>query len=139
MRPIIITIPAPPAQLSPNARCHWRVKAEAVKSFRQAAMLAGRGHSSEPLRTASVQATFFVGVRRRRDGDNALASLKAAFDGLRDAGVIEDDSGLRHEPVEFVYDKARAGTVELRIVKYTPPRNTLEIPSSSPCPTPDLG
>jgi len=53
-----------------------------------------------------VTARFFFKTRRRRDRDNLLASLKAAFDGLADAGLVADDSGLIHMPVEQYIDRA---------------------------------
>ena len=53
-----------------------------------------------------MTARFFFKTRRRRDRDNLLASLKAAFDGLADAGLVADDSGLIHMPVEQYIDRA---------------------------------
>lgn len=110
-----LIIPAPPKALHPNSRPHWRAKAAATKKYRRAVgMLAmeqlGR---VEPWKSATCYATFYVRDKRRRDADNALASLKAAFDALRDAGVIEDDSGLSHAPVRFIVNRDRAGTVDL--------------------------
>jgi Holliday junction resolvase RusA-like endonuclease len=45
-----------------------------------------------------------------------LSSLKAAFDGLADAGLIADDSGLTHLPVIVKVDKLNP-RVELHIVE----------------------
>ena len=56
-----------------------------------------------------VASTIFVGVRRKRDGDNALAGLKSAFDGIAQALGV-DDSRFIHEPVTF-----EAGPSETRI------------------------
>ncbi len=91
---------------------------KAKKKLRgQAAVMSRAANAPEPLASASCRATFYVKCRRRRDGDNALASLKAAFDGLQDGGLIADDSGLIHHPVRFVVDKEKAGTVELEITE----------------------
>jgi Holliday junction resolvase RusA-like endonuclease len=65
-------------------------------------------------RTANAQVTFYAPDRRRRDGDGILASLKATFDGIADAGVIVDDSGFIHHPVLMEHDPANP-RVEIRI------------------------
>jgi len=57
------------------------------------------------MQVARVTARFFFKTRRRRDRDNLLASLKPAFDGLADAGLVVDDSGLIHMPVEQHIDR----------------------------------
>lgn len=104
-----ITLPLPNKNLSPNARCHWRVKAKATKRARADACIAGycecRG-SRPRWSSATVQATFFFRSKIRRDRDNLLASLKAVFDGLADSGLIANDSGLTHLPVKIEIDKA---------------------------------
>lgn len=111
MTELRITLAPPHRCLSPNARCHFMAKANAVKAYRFDAGIKARafiGRAKCPAwKRATAQATFYVKVNRRRDADNALASLKPVFDGLRDAGVIDDDSGLVHLPVEFVVDKRR--------------------------------
>ena len=63
-----------------------------------------------------MRCVFFWGTRRKRDKDNALASLKAAFDGLVDAGIVADDVGLTHEPVEFRTSRDRP-RVEITVTK----------------------
>lgn len=70
----------------------------------------GIGAVPEPRwKTANVQITVTPPDRRRRDKDNLLASLKAAFDGAQDAGLIADDSGLTYLPIVITEpDKANA-------------------------------
>ena len=104
---IVITLPLPAKCLSPNARAHWRTKAKAVKEYR----LRAWGEALEATEcqmprwtAATVQATFYHPQRRRRDSDNCLASLKPAFDGLADAGLIENDCGLTHLPPILLID-----------------------------------
>ena len=65
------------------------------------------------------QATFYFRDLRRRDRDNLLASLKAAFDGLADAHILEDDSGLVHLPVRIEKDRENP-RVELEITRAGP-------------------
>jgi Holliday junction resolvase RusA-like endonuclease len=50
---------------------------------------------------------FVVPDKRRRDLDNALASMKAAWDGLVDAGVLVDDDSkhLKLAAPEMRYER----------------------------------
>jgi Holliday junction resolvase RusA-like endonuclease len=110
---LTVTIPLPPRELSPNYTVGSRGarlgKAAKIRKYRQAAYLAGLAainrRAAPKWVAATARATFYVRDRRRRDADNALASLKAAFDGLKDAGIVADDSGITHLPVVFVLDK----------------------------------
>lgn len=114
-----VTLPLPDRALSPNSRCHWRVKAKAVKAARLRAMLEAMKAMPAPYRweAATIQFAFTLRDHRRHDGDNLEASMKAALDGLRDAGVIVDDSygRLTRLPSAFAVDKMNAGvTVTMR-------------------------
>lgn len=120
-----ITLPLPPKELHPNARVHWMVKAKQTLSYRTTARwvayevlnpIGFHGKSRPYWKAATVQATFYFKVNRRRDADGLLSSLKAAFDGLADAGVIADDSGLTHLPVIVKVD-AKNPRVELEIMQ----------------------
>lgn len=115
---LTIAMPLPPKELSPNARPNrWKL-ASARRSYRiraKIAALAALGRRAAPRWTrATVRIRFFHTVNRRRDKDNLLASLKAAFDGLADAGVVENDSGMTYLPVEVFIDQDRP-RVELTV------------------------
>ena len=72
--------------------------------------------------------TFTV-IRKRqegrylpRDADNALASLKAAIDGFKDAALFKDDSPQYVEimPIQFRKPlKGEAGGIEVQIEEKT--------------------
>jgi Holliday junction resolvase RusA-like endonuclease len=100
MKSLTITIPHPPLPCRPNSRTHWRKKAQAVKAYRiQAfayanAVLAAYGHKPPRWDKARVRVVWRCTKRIYPDPDNIIASLKAAFDGLADAGVVSDDKGL---------------------------------------------
>lgn len=120
---ITITLPLPHKNLSPNARCHWAAKAKAAKMARYDAKratlraIALLDLDGLPLwKSATVQATFYKRTSHVTDSDNALASLKNAFDGLADAGLIANDRGLTHLPVKFAVDK-NDPRVELTVTK----------------------
>ena len=105
---ITIKLPLPPKELSPNARCHWGKKAKAVKQYRKLASFEAFIESSnlkQRWKDARSYVTAYFKDKRRRDRDNLLASLKSAFDGIVDAGVLDDDSGLIHMPIDMCVDK----------------------------------
>lgn len=110
-----VTLPLPPACLSPNARAHWRTKHKAARAYRAlaCAMTPKKGLAERWMR-AQVQLTFYHAFRRERDADNALASMKAGIDGITDAGVVINDSGFSYLPVRFELD-TRNPRVEVEI------------------------
>jgi len=110
---ITITFPIPDRALSPNARVHWAKKAKLAKQLRTAssylttAAIALYGYPPRPnWNQATYKARFYWANNRRHDADNAIASLKNCLDGVADAGLIVNDSGLCPERPEFHTDKA---------------------------------
>ncbi len=113
---LTITVPIPPRECSPNGRYHYMAKARAIRSYRKtvaalaikAAQEAPWTNSRPMWERATVGLTFYVKTRRGllSDTDNRLSSAKAAFDALRDAGIVRDDRGLTHEPVSLEHDSA---------------------------------
>jgi len=110
---LIITLPLPHADLSPNARVHRMQLARRKKKARLDGGLAAKvAINASNLPTAprwaavTVECHWFFRERRRRDSDNLTASLKAAMDGLTDAGVWLDDSGVKPLPPVIAYDAA---------------------------------
>ena len=122
MGEITVVLPLPPAALKPNARPHYMVKAKATKGYRNGAYLfATMEYSAMRKRppkwkSARVSIRWYTKTKRRPDADNALASLKAAFDGLTDAGVWADDRNTSFDPIVFAVDKA-SPRVELTITE----------------------
>lgn len=115
MREITITLPLPAKALSPNASGHWAKIAQAKRlARREAWAVAMRAKEGPPMAKASLKPVFYWPDRRRRDDDNAVASLKAARDGLADAGVVVDDRDFTTLPAEFHVDKQNP-RVELMI------------------------
>jgi Holliday junction resolvase RusA-like endonuclease len=120
---IEITLPLPPKEMCPNARKHWRAKMKPKKKQREDAFHAARYRlmcSREFMngpprwRFAECQATFYM--PRRRDGDNLIAWLKATFDGLQDAGIIENDGNFIHLPPKQITAKAANGERKVVLV-----------------------
>lgn len=118
---IAVTLPLPPKELAPNARAHYMARARATERYRDLAAWRSRAEilrlRIEPPRwaAATVQVRYSFQVRRRRDGDNLLCSLKAAFDGLQAAGIVADDSGITYLPVAVTVDREAEESVTLEV------------------------
>lgn len=101
MTSLTITIPLPPKDVRNNARVHYMVKAQAVKVCRTSTrLIALRAITSNeisdklPWNKAKVHITAYFPTARHLDPANLIDALKPAFDGLEDAGVIENDKNL---------------------------------------------
>jgi Holliday junction resolvase RusA-like endonuclease len=124
---LTITLPIPFQVQSPNNTPHWSKKSGPVATSRLLAKLAAtdimnRMNVWNPPRwkEAETMAVFYYETNRRRDRDNSGASLKAYWDGIADAGVVENDSGFIHHPPELLVDKERP-RVELTLREYVQP------------------
>ena len=99
-----VIVPSCPADvLSPNARAHWSRKNRAAQDYRALAKYAALqdGPLDPLLGPLSVEVRVLWPARRRKaDADNALASVKAAVDGLTDAGVWGDDRQIVRMSIE---------------------------------------
>ena len=105
-RTLVIELPLPPRECSPNYHGHWRPKAAAVKSARYAAyLLAWKAKVAANLETplshpVTLSAEFYLcrkpnlggDVYHPRDCDNSIASLKNFIDGITDACIILSDA-----------------------------------------------
>ena len=114
-----LDLPMPPRELSPNYRGHWREVAPIRRDYREHCLMLALvaiqnngGRPEYPLAPPVVaEVTFTFPDRRRRDQDNALAGLKAAWDGLVDAGLLADDKmpDFRVVPQQEEYRKGVSG------------------------------
>ena len=107
---MIITLDLPPQQLKPNGRHHWRAKAAKVAEYREAACDAAMESAyhygvMEPIQAPTVRITAYWPTTRRMDPDNLIATMKAAFDGITDAGVWRDDRDVTYLPCVQGKDK----------------------------------
>ena len=122
MTSITITLPIPHPKLSPNARVHWAQKAKLVKShrdnaaYRSIAAIKGREYPFWTKARVSVVAYFKTAAHR--DADNIMASMKAYFDGIADAGIVDNDRAFSHEPLKIEKD-AQNPRVEITITPIT--------------------
>lgn len=113
-----LVLPVPPSELNPNSRAHWAVHAAKVKAYRRAVALVAlesiRGQPAPLWTQAVADVTLYCRTpqgAKLRDRDNFLASLKAAFDGLQDAKVVENDRAIRPGDVQILCDKVNPRVV----------------------------
>ncbi len=129
MTAITITLPWPPAALSPNAgnANPWAAR-KARRAYREEAGWAWHAETWDGAHcsheacgcrlTPPVVAdiTFRYTRKRNWDVDNHIAMLKPVWDGAKDASVIVDDNAdvFSIGEVKFARGKERGVTVRLR-------------------------
>lgn len=89
----MIILPWPPRELSPNARCHWAVKAKDVKAYRKDAgwitvTSKVRVDGDGPIH---LKITFLPPSKRRFDLDGLLSRIKSGLDGVADGLAVDDN------------------------------------------------
>ena len=89
--------------LTANQRLHWAAKARTTADVRRTAMLLARAAKlPQGVEHVTIELHYTPRDRRRRDADNLVPTLKAACDGLVDAGLVPDDTPdqmTKHMPV----------------------------------------
>jgi len=91
--PWTLDLPFDKPPLTENQRWpHWAPKAVMTKKVRAASSLLARQQRIPALGTCTVRLIWVVNTRHRRDADNITPTLKAACDGLVDAGLVPDDT-----------------------------------------------
>lgn len=102
----VLTFDWPRPPLNANQRLHWAAKAKLTRMIRDEAHYLAR-RNLEISEHVTVQLTWVVTDKRRRDSDNIYPTFKAMCDGLVDAGIVPDDTPtymdkraplIRHEP-----------------------------------------
>lgn len=129
-RTVTLRIEATPdADLSPNARVHWRVTYKAKQALAEAThraidndpvlrfpYLRENGTITGPV---DCQVTvYWEKWRKSMDGDNLLACLKSAYDQIQHCGLVENDSQLRHLPVIQKRAGASQGWMEVTLTEH---------------------
>lgn len=116
---------APALWHTSNDRLHWAVKAKKTKHIRALAQLEARRAKLTPVRTVHVCAWIGYPTRSKADPSNAAPVVKAALDGLTDAGIWTDDDSDHVIAVEYRRDATtkRRGlhTVRLTLTEQTIP------------------
>lgn len=79
--------------INANHRMHWAKKAEKTKAIRWRARWAAKTSGIKRMDQAHLTVHIHWPDKRRRDEHNITPTIKAAIDGLIDAGLLPDDSG----------------------------------------------
>lgn len=100
---ITITLPWPANVLNPNDRSHWAQKSRARSRQRGEAWTLTRSLVNKtpvtfPEGNIPLKITLHSPDNRGRDGDNLIASLKGAMDGIAEALGVDDK---RFRPVSY--------------------------------------
>jgi len=90
--------------LNPNGRAHWHTKATATANVRQRVAALCRAARIPRLDYAEIELHLAPPTRAKRDAVNLCLVLKASEDGVRDAGVIDDDTPQHIRPLMPVID-----------------------------------
>lgn len=115
---IVVDLPWPPKELSPNHRGHWAPIARAKLSYRTAARLLTRSALSKvdgysQFEDVRLSYEFHPPAAYGYDRDNLAARMKAATDGIADALNV-NDRGFHFAPPQ-IGEKVKGGLVRVRI------------------------
>ncbi len=100
----------PPAECSPNSRCHWAVRKRAGDNFADEVYYEAKRTARVRFERAIIALELIVKSVRRRDLDNWWARFKPGMDALVRAGIIPDDDieHVQHGEITVTVDRARA-------------------------------
>lgn len=91
--PLTLTHRARVVSLNAERSAHWRQHRQTTAAWRQAfQLLAQAAHHPTFDRPVLITAQPYQQRNRLQDAGSCLPSLKAAVDGIVDAGVLPDDS-----------------------------------------------
>jgi hypothetical protein len=113
----MITLPFPDKVLWPNGRGHYMAKARAFKAYKETAFYATKAVLPRCFKWNGAPITLRVTITPKTahkiDADNAVASLKAAFDGIALALRV-DDSAFTVPEITFAAPR-KPGGVEVAL------------------------
>ena len=110
MNSITIELPLPHKGLTPNSQDHTGRRFSLIKKAREVgfycAFAALNRRNAPRWKSATASLARYGTSVQHPDRDNLIASLKHQVDGIAEAGIIENDKGLRwSEEVKFKVDK----------------------------------
>lgn len=86
----MISLPFPPAKLSPNARCHWAAKARAFKAYKFQCYALLSQFRAQLRGRCRFTVTFYPPAAHRYDMDGLISRFKAGQDALADITGVND-------------------------------------------------
>lgn len=111
---MMVILPWPPKELSPNARVHWAVKARATKKYINDCIILCKAAKLPKMDAYEMTLfiTFFPPNNRKQDTDNMIASIKPALDTISHCTGI-DDSKFKFEI--WKGDQLAGGEVHIKL------------------------
>lgn len=113
MNSITVQITVPPPGVWPNTLKPKRWRSPIVKRLRAEARVCAiealNGRDPPRWEHAKFHTLFRFAKHHKRDKLNGLAALKAAIDGIVDAGIITNDETLEPDGVTMEYRSATPG------------------------------
>jgi crossover junction endodeoxyribonuclease RusA len=88
---IVTPFARPPMSANDQRRAHWQKVRAAKKQVGDAVAWLARQQQIKDVGPAEVSFVWFAPDKRRRDSDSLGPFVKAALDGLVEAGVFPDD------------------------------------------------
>jgi crossover junction endodeoxyribonuclease RusA len=87
---IRLILPFPPPELNPNKRLHWAAKTKIKNAEKEMGYALSLPHRGQIKGNVALELIFHASSNRAYDLDNALASCKAAIDGIATGLGIND-------------------------------------------------
>lgn len=100
-RTVTVALPRLP-RLNSNQRLHWATKARRTRLIRDTAAWVATSLREAPMERAEITAVIHPKTAARFDPHNLQPTVKAAIDGIVDAGLLPDDDAKRVVSVAFV-------------------------------------
>lgn len=122
-KPWVLTFPAGTKLLTANemrAKGHWSKFYTIIRSWRAMSCLIAEQQKIPLLEKVKIRAVYHPPDNRRRDTSNIFPTIKAAVDGIVDAGVLKDDSDKYVISVEMVRgSNVKLGQLVIEIIEVT--------------------
>lgn len=110
----MLTIPVPPRELNPNVKIHYKKKAQIFLKYKTDVYRIVKQMERPVFGMSDIHLfiDFYPPNKHGRDADNALASLKAAIDGIAMHWGINDK---RFNPITVhIKEMTEGGMVSIR-------------------------
>lgn len=99
-----IDLPWRTPPLSLNQRLHWAAKARLSRTVRDITHMRAKADKVPAFDVpVIVTLNYRQKVQRPIDSDNLYATVKPCLDGLRDAGVLRDDTSAHVTPLVAIH------------------------------------
>lgn len=114
-RTVTLNLPKLPT-LQANVNLHWAVRAKRVKIIRSHVGWLARSMNQAPMERVRITAIVHPKTAGRYDPPNWAPLVKAAIDGIVDAGLLPDDDSTRVVSTAYEAGERTAGGPRVDLV-----------------------